>query len=99
MILTIFWVIWRDLQKVQVQDGKVYGSYPPHVMVDQYLWGTLQSYMVMEEFLRYQFSQKPEVLPPISLYIFEDWAPRSKSQDTRQKIEAQSNMWRSWGEL
>ena len=52
-----------------------YGSDTPSVTVGQYLWGTLQVHRVMDDFLRNQFSQHPEVAPHITIYLFEYRAP------------------------
>ena len=57
-------------------------------MVDQYLWGKLQAHRVMDEFMRSQFRQNPDVAPHSTLYLFE---PRVKVSALKQNVEAQSN--------
>ena len=42
-----------------------YGLKDNVVMVGQYLWVTLLSHRVMDDFLRYQFQQHAEVVPHI----------------------------------
>ena len=82
-------VIWRDLSKVRVEAEMEYGSDNLKDMLGQYLWGTLQAHWVMNDFLRTQFRQHPEVAPHIKLYLFEHRAPRVEVSDLKQRVEAQ----------
>ena len=75
VVLTMVRVIWRELRKVRVEAETAYGSENPTEMVGQYLWGTLQTHRVMDDFLRTQFCQHPEVDPHITLSLFEHISP------------------------
>ena len=69
-------VIWRELSKVQVESETAYGSEDKVVMVGKHLWGTLKVHRVMDNFIRSQFRQYPEVALHITLYLFEQWGSR-----------------------
>ena len=60
-------------------------------MVGQYLWGTLKSHKVMDEFLWEKFRQNPEVAPHKILYLFDYLFLRVEVVELRQKVELQSN--------
>ena len=83
-------VIWREIRKVRVEVETEYGSDNPMEMVGQYLWGTLQTHRVMDEFLQTQFRQHPEVDPHITLYLFKHRAPQVEVSALKQRVEAQS---------
>ena len=44
----------------------------------------------MEKFLRAQLSQDPEVTSHLTIYIFENWAPRVEGAALSQRIDLQS---------
>ena len=58
-------------------------------MVGQYLWGTLKTHRVMDEFLWEQFRQHTEVAPHINIYLFEHRASRVEVVALRKKAEIQ----------
>ena len=70
VIITMVWVIWRGLQKFRVQDDTYYLYDYPHVIIVQYIWGSLQAHQVMGGFNTDQFRQNLEIFPRITLYIF-----------------------------
>ena len=80
-------VIWRELRKVRVEPETAYGSADNVVMVGQYIWGTLQAHMVMDDLLRSQFRQHPEVEPQFTIYLFEYRAPRVEVAALNKKVE------------
>ena len=90
VVLTMVRVIWRELRKVRVEAETSYGLETHAVKVGQYLWGTLQALRVMENFLRTQLRQHPEVSPQITMYMFEHRAPLVEVSALNQKIEAQT---------
>ena len=55
VVLTMVRVICFEIIKVQVEWETAYVSYTPALVVGQYLWGTLQSHRVMDNFLQTQF--------------------------------------------
>ena len=83
-------VIWRELLKVQVESETAYGLSDNVVLLGQYLWGTLQTHRVMDNFLRVQFRQHIEVAPHITFYLFEHWSPRVEVVVLNQKLEFQA---------
>ena len=59
-------------------------------MMGQFLLGTLQAHQVMDDFLRTQLRQHPEVSPHITLYLFEHRAPLVEVPALKQRVEAQA---------
>ena len=59
-------------------------------MVGQYFLRTLEAHWVMDDFLRTQFFQHPEVATHITLYIFEHRAPQEVVLALKQRLEAQA---------
>ena len=89
MVLTMMKVIWRELRKVRVDSETVYDSEDNVVMVGQYLWENLQAYRVVDDLLRSQFRQHPEVAPHITLYLFNHWSPRVEVVYLKHKVQFQ----------
>ena len=89
MVLTTTRVIWRELQKVRVESETAYGSAENMVMVGHYLWVTIQAHRVMDDLLRSQFRQHPEVAPHITLYLFKHRAPIVEVVALKQRVEFQ----------
>ena len=59
------------------------------MIVGKYLWGNLQAHIVMDDFLRTQFSQHPEVAPKITIYLFKYRAPQVEVSTLKHRLEAQ----------
>ena len=70
VVLTMVHAIWREIRKVRVESETEYGSDNPSVMVGKYIWGNLQVHRVIDDLLRSQFFQHPEVAPHSTLYFF-----------------------------
>ena len=79
-------MILREIRKVRVEAETVYGSENPTEMVVQYLWGTLQAHWLMDDFLRTQLLQHPEVDPHITVYLFEHRAPWFEVSDLKKRV-------------
>ena len=90
VVLTMMSFIWRELWKVRVESDTVNGSAYNVVMVGQYLWGTLQSHRIMDDFLRAQFQKHPEVASHITLYLFEHRSPIVEVVALKQKVKVQA---------
>ena len=58
--------------------------------VGHYICGTLQYHRMMDEFLRNQFQQHPEVYSHITLYMFEPKLPWVDVSALNQEVEAQA---------
>ena len=89
MVLTMVLVIWQEVSKVRVEADTTYGSNESSVIVGKYLWGNLQAHIVIDDFLRTQFSQHPEVAPQITIYLFEYRAPQMEVSTLKHILEAQ----------
>ena len=90
VVITMVWVIWRDLRKVRAELETAYGPDNPMEMVGQYLCGGLQAHRVMDELFWTQFCQHHEVAPHITLYLFEHRAPQVEVSALKQIVEAQA---------
>ena len=90
--LTMVKVIWRDLRKVLSKVETSYGMASTNFIVGQYLWDTIKSHWVMDEFIQEQLWNHSKLLPHITLYLFENHVTRSEIQTTGHNIEAQKKL-------
>ena len=60
---------------MRLESETYYGSEALAVVVGNYLWGTLQDNHDMDNFVRTQLHQHPEVSPQILLCLFEHRVP------------------------
>lgn len=85
VVLTMLRVVWRELRKVRVvaESAYAYSDSNPALMVGQYLWATLQDHRVQKEFLDAGFRSHPQVAPRITMYLFENQAPKVETTALR----------------
>ena len=91
VVLTMVAVIWWKLRKAIIEAETPYGSEDQALMLGQYLQETFKLNRAMGSLLLSTFSQNPEMDLHITLYLFQDKAPRAELLSLQKKVEAKYN--------